>query len=127
MTTNSVTMDTLSEKILQDHCRYGTADEEFGALLSEGMSVETLDSASAELAKYKKTVESLLVTSAENKTQAYVSATSNLPMFNEHIESYMNQMLEITGEQMEQARDKWSRVLPECRGSSPWQVLHYLW
>ena len=45
------------------------------------------DSASAELAKYKKTVESLLVTSAENKTQAYVSATSNLPMFNEHIEN----------------------------------------
>ena len=49
-------------------------------------------------------MESLLVTSAENKTQAYVSATSNLPMFNEHIESYMNQMLEITGEQMAQAQ-----------------------
>ncbi len=46
----------------------------------------------------------VLVTSAENKTQAYVSATSNLPMFNEHIESYMNQMLEITGEQMAQAQ-----------------------
>ena len=33
-----------------------------------------------------------------------MSATSNLPMFNEHIESYMNQMLEITGEQMAQAQ-----------------------
>lgn len=71
---------------------------EFEGLLSEGDARrEAFDSASAELAKYKKTVESLLVTSAENKTQAYVSATSNLPMFNEHIESYMNQMLEITG------------------------------
>ena len=78
---------------------------EFEGLLSEGDARrEAFDSASAELAKYKKTVESLLVTSAENKTQAYVSATSNLPMFNEHIESYMNQMLEITGEQMAQAQ-----------------------
>ena len=79
MTTNSVTMDTLSEKILQDIADMEQQIEEFGALLSEGDErKEALDSASAELAKYRKTVESLLVTSAENKTQAYVSATSNL-------------------------------------------------
>ena len=105
MTTNSVTMDTLSEKILQDIADMEQQIEEFGALLSEGDErKEALDSASAELAKYKKTVESLLVTSAENKTQAYVSATSNLPMFNEHIENYMNRMLEITAQEMEQAQ-----------------------
>ena len=90
MTTNSVTMDTLSEKILQDIADMEQQIEEFGALLSEGDErKEALDSASAELAKYRKTVESLLVTSAENKTQAYVSATSNLPMFNEHIDNYI--------------------------------------
>ena len=105
MTTNSVTMDTLSEKILQDIADMEHQIEEFGALLSEGDErKEALDSASAELAKYRKTVESLLVTSAENKTQAYVSATSNLPMFNEHIENYMNRMLEITAQEMEQAQ-----------------------
>lgn len=105
MTTNSVTMDTLSEKILQDITDMEQQIEEFGALLSEGDErKEALDSASAELAKYRKTVESLLVTSAENKTQAYVSATSNLPMFNEHIENYMNRMLEITAQEMEQAQ-----------------------
>lgn len=105
MTTNSVTMDTLSEKILQDIADMELQIEEFGALLSEGDErKEALDSASAELAKYRKTVESLLVTSAENKTQAYVSATSNLPMFNEHIENYMNRMLEITAQEMEQAQ-----------------------
>ena len=105
MTTNSVTMDTLSEKILQDITDMEQQIEEFGALLSEGDErKEALDSASAELAKYRKTVESLLVTSAENKTQAYVSATSNLPMFNEHIENYMNRMLEITAQDMEQAQ-----------------------
>lgn len=105
MTTNSVTMDTLSEKILQDIADMEQKIEEFGALLSEGDErKEALDSASAELAKYRKTVESLLVTSAENKTQAYVSATSNLPMFNEHIENYMNRMLEITAQEMEQAQ-----------------------
>ena len=105
MTTNSVTMDTLSEKILQDITDMEQQIEEFGDLLSEGDErKEALDSASAELAKYRKTVESLLVTSAENKTQAYVSATSNLPMFNEHIENYMNRMLEITVQEMEQAQ-----------------------
>ncbi len=105
MTTNSVTMDTLSEKILQDIADMEQQIEEFGALLSEGDErKEALDSASAELAKYRKTVESLLITSAENKTQAYVSATSNLPMFNEHIENYMNRMLEITAQEMEQAQ-----------------------
>lgn len=105
MTTNSVTIDTLSEKILQDITDMEQQIEEFGALLSEGDErKEALDSASAELAKYRKTVESLLVTSAENKTQAYVSATSNLPMFNEHIENYMNRMLEITAQEMEQAQ-----------------------
>ena len=105
MSTNSVTMDTLSEKILQDIADMEQQIEEFGALLSEGDErKEALDSASAELAKYRKTVESLLVTSAENKTQAYVSATSNLPMFNEHIENYMNRMLEITAQEMEQAQ-----------------------
>ena len=105
MTTNSVTMDTLSEKILQDIADMEQQIEEFGALLSEGDErKEALDSASAELAKYRKTVESLLVTSAENKTKAYVSATSNLPMFNEHIENYMNRMLEITAQEMEQAQ-----------------------
>lgn len=105
MTTNSVTMDTLSEKILQDITDMEQQIEEFGYLLSEGDDrKEALDSASAELAKYRKTVESLLVTSAENKTQAYVSATSNLPMFNEHIENYMNRMLEITAQEMEQAQ-----------------------
>lgn len=105
MTTNSVTMDTLSEKILQDITDMEQQIEEFGYLLSEGDErKEALDSASAELAKYRKTVESLLVTSAENKTQAYVSATSNLPLFNEHIENYMNRMLEITAQEMEQAQ-----------------------
>ena len=105
MTTNSVTMDTLSEKILQDITDMEQQIEDFGYLLSEGDErKEALDSASAELAKYRKTVESLLVTSAENKTQAYVSATSNLPMFNEHIENYMNRMLEITAQEMEQAQ-----------------------
>lgn len=94
-------MDTLSEKILQDIADMEQQIEEFGALLSEGDErKEALDSASAELAKYRKTVESLLVTSAENKTQAYVSATSNLPMFNEHIENYMNRMLEITAQEI---------------------------
>ena len=120
MTTNSVTMDTLSEKILQDIADMEQQIEEFGALLSEGDErKEALDSASAELAKYRKTVESLLVTSAENKTQAYVSATSNLPMFNEHIENYMNRMLEITAQEMEQAQGQMEQSAARVPGIIP--------
>ena len=76
MTTNSVTMDNLSDKILQEITDMEQQMTEFEGLLSEGDARrEAFDSASAELAKYKKTVESLLVTSADHKTQAYVSAT----------------------------------------------------
>ena len=78
MTTNSVTMENLSDKILQEITDMEQQMTEFEGLLSEGDARrEAFDSASAELAKYKKTVESLLVTSAENKTQAYVSTSSS--------------------------------------------------
>ena len=57
---------------------------EFAGYLSEGDERKAaFDSLTTEYEKYKKTVTSLLKTSMENKTQANVSATSNLPMFNE--------------------------------------------
>lgn len=105
MTTNNVTMETMAENIRQELTDMEQQMEEFGNLLTEGDErLEAYQNASNELAKYKKTVESLLTTSAENKTQAYVSATSNLPIFNENIEKYMNEMLEITNGEMEQAQ-----------------------
>ncbi len=107
MTSNNATMETLSDKILQDITTMEQQMNEFGNLLAEGDErKEAFDSARAELEKYRKTVESLLVTSAGNKTQAYVSATSNLPMFNEHIETYMNRMLDITEQEMKAAQEQ---------------------
>ncbi|MBQ9972723.1 MAG: methyl-accepting chemotaxis protein [Firmicutes bacterium] len=102
MTTKAGTMEELKAEIEAEIADMDAKMAEFASYLGEGDARKAaFDSASAEYEKYKKTVSSLLVTSMENKTQANVSATSNLPMFNEKIESYMNEMLELTSQQME--------------------------
>ena len=97
MTTNNVTMEELRTQIEGEITVMDAQMEEFAAFLTgEDPRQTAYDGACAEYEKYKRTVTSLLSTSAENKTQAYVSATSNLPMFHEKIEKYMDEMLEIT-------------------------------
>ena len=102
MTTNNVTMEELKAKILAEMEQMDTQMDAFSKCLSENdQRRDAFQSAYDVYAKYKRTVESLLETSAANKTQAYVSATSNLPMFNESIEACMDEMLEITETQMD--------------------------
>ena len=102
MTTNNVTMEELKAKILAEMDQMDTQMDAFSKCLSENdQRRNAFQSAYNEYAKYRRTVESLLETSASNKTQAYVSATSNLPMFNESIEACMDEMLEITETQMD--------------------------
>lgn len=102
MTTNNVTMEKLKTKILAEMEQMDTQMDAFSKCLSENdQRRDAFQSAYDVYAKYKRTVESLLETSAANKTQAYVSATSNLPMFNESIEACMDEMLEITETQMD--------------------------
>lgn len=102
MTTNNVTMEELKAKILAEMEQMDTQMDAFSKCLSENdQRRNAFQSAYNEYAKYRRTVESLLETSAANKTQAYVSATSNLPMFNESIEACMDEMLEITETQMD--------------------------
>ena len=102
MTTNNVTMEELKTKILAEMDQMDTQMDAFSKCLSENdQRRNAFQSAYNEYAKYRRTVESLLETSAANKTQAYVSATSNLPMFNESIEACMDEMLEITETQMD--------------------------
>lgn len=102
MTTNNVTMEELKAKILAEMDQMDTQMDAFSNCLSENdQRRNAFQSAYNEYAKYRRTVESLLETSAANKTQAYVSATSNLPMFNESIEACMDEMLEITETQMD--------------------------
>ncbi len=107
MTTNAVTMPELQAEIEAEIAQMDAQMEEFQGLLAEGDSrQEAFNGAAAEFEKYKKTVASLLITSAENKTQAYVSATSNLPMFDEKIEGYMDEMLEATSLQMQEGQKR---------------------
>ena len=102
MTTNNVTMEELKTKILAEMDQMDTQMDAFSKCLSENdQRRNAFQSAYNEYAKYRRTVESLLETSAANKTQAYVSATSNLPMFNESIEACMDGILEITETQMD--------------------------
>ena len=56
MTSNNATMETLSDKILQDITDMEQQMKEFGSLLAEDDErKEAFDSASAELSKYRKT------------------------------------------------------------------------
>ncbi len=102
MTTNKGIMEELKTEIEAEIATMDGMMVEFAGYLTEGDTrKEAFDSVSAEYEKYKKTVSSLLVTSMDNKVQANVSATSNLPMFNEKIEGYMNEILDLTTQQME--------------------------
>ena len=105
MTTNAVTMESMKTEILGEITTMDEMMTEFQGFLTDGDSRQTaFDSATQEWEKYKKTVTSLLETSATNKTQAQVSATSNLPMFNEKIEGYMDEMLSYTVADMEEGQ-----------------------
>lgn len=107
MTTNNVTMEELRDQIEGEIAVMDAQMEEFAAFLTqEDPRQAAYDGALAEYEKYKRTVASLLTTSAENKTQAYVSATSNLPMFHEKIEKYMDEMLEITVADMQSEQQR---------------------
>lgn len=107
MTTNSVTMEELQKKIEDEMDKLDGQIEEFAGFLTvDDERKAAFDSAVSEYEKYKKTVSSLLITSAENKTQAYVSATSNLPMFNQKIESCMDEMLSFTVEGMQEGQKR---------------------
>lgn len=102
MTTMATTMEKMTGEIEAEIADMDANMAEFAGYLSEGDERKAaFDSLTTEYEKYKKTVTSLLKTSMENKTQANVSATSNLPMFNEKIEGYMNEILELTTIQME--------------------------
>ena len=101
MQTKAGTMDEIKAEIETAMVSMDEMLAEFaGYLADDDARKAPYDSAMAEYAKYKKTVESLLVTSKENKAQAQTSASTNLPIFNEKIEGYMNEMLEITSQQM---------------------------
>lgn len=107
MTANSVTMEELQKEIELEMADLDSRLQEFEGFLSEGDArCSAFDSILTEYEKYKKTVESLLKTSTENKTQAYVSATSNLPMFNQKIEGYMTEMLDATVAKMQEGQQK---------------------
>ena len=91
MQTKAGTMDEIKAEIETAMVSMDEMLAEFaGYLADDDARKAPYDSAMAEYAKYKKTVESLLVTSKENKAQAQTSASTNLPIFNEKIEGYMN-------------------------------------
>ncbi len=127
MTTNAVTMESMAKEIQDEMTIMDGMMAEFQSLLVAGDSRQSaFDSANKEWEKYKRTVTSLLETSATDKTKAEVSATSNLPMFNEKIEGYMDEMLTFTMEEMEagQAKmDKTAAAVPVLVGISAAIVL----
>lgn len=54
--------------------------------------------------RYKESVTKLLQTSRVNKNQASVTATTNFVIFNDNVEEYIDDMLEITNQNLEKAK-----------------------
>lgn len=106
MTTNTGTMQSIAETIAEEITKMDEMLMEFQTFLKQEDPRQTaFDSVKTEWEKYKRTVDSLLETSTSDKTKAQVSATSNLPMFNEKIESYMDEMVTLTHAEMEAGQD----------------------
>lgn len=101
LTDREAAMETIAETI---HTRLEELDgkaEEFNSLLGEEDGRRRdYDRFMADYARYKRTVNSLLNTSMVNKQQAIVSATSNLSMFENNIEEYIDSIISMTNEAM---------------------------
>lgn len=107
LTANTDTMENIKGSILKEFETLNGNIAEFETYLNEGDSRrEDFDEFKLEIAKYKKTVDSLLESSVTNKKQAQVSANTLLSMFNTNIEGYLNSMLEKTEQDMNQSQDK---------------------
>lgn len=107
MTTNTGTMADIQQDIEERMSSLDNQLNEFGQeLTSDDSRKEAYDGLMTEYGKYSKTVESLLTSSQENKTQAMVSATSNLPMFNKKIEAYIDTILQETMNNMQSGQEK---------------------
>ncbi len=95
-------MESIGEGINERIAELDVKTKAFDSLLSKGDARrEDFDKFTADYARYKKTVESLLNTSKVNKQQAEVSATSNLSMFDANIEGYIDSIIEYTNGEME--------------------------
>lgn len=102
LTTREVDMESIAANVNERINLLNAKTDEFASLLSEGdVRKEDFDKFIADYTRYKKTVESLLNTSQVNKTQATVSATSNLSMFESNIENYINSIISYTNAAME--------------------------
>ena len=102
LTTREVDMESIAANVNERINLVNAKTDEFASLLSEGdVRKEDFDKFIADYTRYKKTVESLLNTSQVNKTQATVSATSNLSMFESNIENYINSIISYTNAAME--------------------------
>ena len=67
---------------------------------------EYFDKFQKDYEKYKKTTKSMLETSKKNKQQVAVTATSNYRMFAINVESYIDQMMKVSNENLMQAKAK---------------------
>lgn len=102
LTTREVDMESIAANVNERINLLNVKTDEFASLLSEGdVRKEDFDKFVADYTRYKKTVESLLNTSLVNKTQATVSATSNLSMFETNIEKYINSIISYTNAAMD--------------------------
>lgn len=105
--TSEFKMKDYEEIITQRLAELDEKVERFSARLSEDdPRSATYQNFLADYDRYKSTVEKLLQTSNVNKNKAGDTATTHFAVFDENVEEYINEILTISNENMEEAREK---------------------
>ncbi|MBO5292217.1 MAG: methyl-accepting chemotaxis protein [Lachnospiraceae bacterium] len=116
LTTREQTMDAIAETINTRLADMDVKVAEFDARLSQEDERRTaFEKFSGDYERYKGTVDYLLEISKMNKKQAGLAATSNLNLFAENTEKYINDIIELTDEQLtyrRQQTDSYAAQIP---------------
>ena len=116
LTTREQTMDAIAETINTRLADMDVKVAEFDARLSQEDERRTaFEKFSGDYERYKGTVDYLLEISKMNKKQAGLASTSNLNLFAENTEKYINDIIELTDEQLtyrRQQTDSYAAQIP---------------
>ena len=105
LTANENTMGTIAETISSRLAGMDAKVAEFdGRLAADDERRAAFEKFTGDYERYKGTVDYLLEISAVNKKQASLAATSNLNLFAENTESYINDIIVITDDMLTKRR-----------------------
>ena len=112
LATKEYKMDEFEGIIAERIALLDTKVQEFDARLEEGDERKAIiANFIADFDRYKNDAEKLLSISRVNKNQAGTKATSNFAVFEENVEEYISQMLEITNQNLVKVQEESQKTI----------------